>query len=160
MRKSVYIESSIIGFLTALPSRDVVKAARQAITNDWWNAWRSDSDLFISQSVLNEISQGDALAAEKRLAAVSGIKVLSTNLLAEQLALDLVKHGLVPQGSAEDALHIAVAAANGMTFLLTWNFRHINNAATKGRIAKFIESRGYVSPMLCSPEGLGVQTYE
>ena len=60
MRKSVYIESSIIGYLTARPSRDLVKAARQAITNDWWNVWRSDFDVFVSQSVLNEISQGDA----------------------------------------------------------------------------------------------------
>ena len=160
MRKSVYIESSIIGYLTARPSRDLVKAARQAITNDWWNVWRSDFDVFVSQSVLNEISQGDAVAAEKRLAAVSGIKILSTNLLAEQLALDLIKYGLVPHGSAEDALHIAVAAANGITFLLTWNFKHINNAATKGRITKFIESRGYVSPMLCSPDELGAPIYE
>lgn len=158
MRKSAYVESSIISYLTAKPSRDLVKAAPQMITNDWWLACRSDFELFVSQSVLNEISQGDAAAAEKRMKAVAGIQVLSSSLLAEQLATELVKSKLIPRGSEDDALHIAVAAANGIMYLVTWNFRHINNAETKGRITRFIESKGYASPVLCSPDDLGALT--
>jgi hypothetical protein len=49
---------------------------------------------------------------------------------------------------------IAVASLNGMEFLLTWNFSHINNAFKKSRIIKAIEDHGLVPPEICSPEEL------
>ena len=62
----------------------------------------------------------------------------------------------VPQNCVEDAMHIAIAAAQGTEYLLTWNFKHINNAETKSLIAKVIEASGYICPILFSPEELGV----
>ena len=61
----------------------------------------------------------------------------------------------VPKGSEEDALHIGIATAQGADFLLTWNFKHINNAEKKAAITRLIESAGYACPQLCSPEELG-----
>lgn len=157
MIESVYIESSVIGYLVARPSRDVVITARQTITETWWRERRVEFDLYISALVLQEIGRGDTEAAERRLKAVDGIPLLATSAEAQSLAEDLVAQGAVPANSEEDALHIGLAAAAGMNFLLTWNFKHINNAHTKAAITAVVESQGFVCPILCSPEELGVE---
>jgi hypothetical protein len=157
MAKSVYIESSIISYLTARPSRDVVIAARQTITEIWWHDHSSEFDLFVSALVIQEISKGDSEAARRRLAAVENIPLLGTSDEALALAEDLLALGAVPANSEEDALHIGIAAASGIDFLLTWNFKHINNAQTKAAIFSVIEAHGFACPILCSPEELGVE---
>ncbi len=157
MIESVYIESSVISYLTARPSRDVVVAARQAITETWWLDRRAAFDLYISALVESEISQGDAAAVERRLRAAEGISSIAISPEAQQVAEDLLAQGAVPTGSEEDALHIGIAAAAGIDYLLTWNFKHINNAQTKAAIRATVEAHGYVCPMLCSPEELGAE---
>jgi hypothetical protein len=157
MVQSVYIESSVISYLVARPSRDVVVAARQAITETWWQSQRAEFDLFVSSLVVQEISRGDIAASEKRLQAVENIPLLATSPEAQRLAEDLLAKGAVPVNSEEDALHIAIAAAGGIEFLLTWNFKHINNAQTKAFITTVVESHGFACPILCSPEELGAE---
>lgn len=155
MKATVYIESSVISYLTSRPSRDVVIAGRQAVTLEWWNSHRDRFELRISILVEEEISRGDPAVAQQRIDAVAEIASLSISDEAVEIAEALVSHGAVPRGSEEDALHIGIAAAQGADYLLTWNFKHINNAETKTRITKTVESFGYVCPQLCSPEELG-----
>lgn len=157
MAQSVYIESSVISYLVARPSRDVVVAARQAITEVWWQNQRVEFELFVSSLVIQEISRGDTAASEKRQQALENIPLLATSPEAQRLAEDLLAKGAVPVNSEEDALHIAIAAAGGMEFLLTWNFKHINNAQTKAFITTVVESHGFACPILCSPEELGAE---
>lgn len=123
MKSTVYIESSVISYLAARPSRDVVVAARQAITRDWWENHRNRFELHISQLVENEIRAGDPDAAERRMAYRSGILRLNISDAAKFIARELLSHGAVPLGSSDDALHIGIAAAQGVDYLLTWNFR-------------------------------------
>lgn len=153
---TVYVESSVIGYLAFRPSRDLVTAARQTITLEWWEERRRQCEVYISTLVEEEISRGDSSAVKRRLAYVAEIPSLEVTDQANTLAKDLLKQRVVPKNSAEDALHIGIAAAAGMEYLLTWNFKHINNAETKTMIAKVIEAHGFVSPVLCSPEELGV----
>lgn len=153
---TVYVESSVISYLASRPSRDLVTAARQTITLEWWEERRRQCEVYISTLVEEEISRGDSSAANRRLAYVAEIPALEVTDQANTLAKDLLKQRAVPKSSAEDALHIGIAAATGMEYLLTWNFKHINNAETKTMIAKVIEAHGFVSPVLCSPEELGV----
>lgn len=155
MRPSVYIESSIVSYLASRPSRDVVVAARQAITHDWWSSHKHRFDLRISALVEEEISRGDASAANRRRDWVTTISSLGISDQAIELARQLIAEGAIPVGSEEDALHIAIAAAQGADYLLTWNFRHINNAETKSTIAEVIDSCGFACPQICSPEELG-----
>ena len=155
MSYTVYIESSVISYLTSRPSRDIVIAGRQAITLDWWENHRQRFDLRISVLVEEEISKGDMNAANLRLNKVSEIPSLSISDEATEIAELLLLKGAVPKGSEEDALHIAIASAQGADYLLTWNFKHINNAETRAAIIKLVESRGYICPQLCSPEELG-----
>lgn len=160
MTTSVYIESSIISYLTARPSRDLVVAARQTITADWWARHKANYETYISALVEEEISAGDASAAHQRLQAVADIASVAITEGAQQLADRLIATKAIPANSVEDALHIAIAATQGIEYLLTWNFKHINNAETKALIAKVIEGHGFICPVLCSPEELGGFSHE
>ena len=155
MKSTVYIESSVISYLTSRPSRDIVIAGRQAITVDWWENHRHRFELRISILVEEDISKGDSAAAQQRIEEVAKIFSLTISNEAVRIADLLIDKGAVPQGSKEEALHIGIAAAQGADFLLTWNFKHINNAETKGAVVRLVESCGYVCPQLCSPEELG-----
>jgi predicted nucleic acid-binding protein len=155
MASSVYVETSVISYYAARPSRDIVTAARQTITQEWWDEARGRFEVYISVLVVEEAKAGDSDAAQRRLAAISGLPILEINDAAEELAKRLIDGGLIPETSTEDALHIALATVHGMDFLLTWNFRHINNAELKAQIRAVIEAVGYECPVICSPEELG-----
>lgn len=155
MKPVLYIESSVVSYLAARRSADLIVAARQSITHDWWENQRHRFELRISTLVEEEISEGDRMAAERRLSWVSEIPSLSITDEAKAIARLLISRGSVPVGSEEDALHIGIAASQGAEYLLTWNFRHINNAETKDAIVSIIRENGYECPRLCSPEELG-----
>ena len=112
-------------------------------------------DLFISELVEEEMSRGDPVAAALRAEKVAGVESLDITENAERLAEQLIAAGTVPVGSEEDALHIATASAHGMDYLLTWNFKHINNAEKKEAIVQVVKFCGFNCPALCSPEELG-----
>ena len=155
MASLVYVETSVISYYTARLSRDIVTAARQTITHEWWDEARERYEIYISTLVVEEAKAGDSEAARLRLTAISGLPILEINNAAEELAKRLMAEELIPETSAEDALHIALATVHGMDFLLTWNFRHINNAEMKAKIRAAIEALGYECPIICSPEELG-----
>jgi predicted nucleic acid-binding protein len=154
LRKSVYLESSVISYFTSRPSRDVVIAGHQATTIEWWNDARSDYDVFISPLVIEEISAGDQSAAMARLQAVADMPILDIKPEAQKLVKCLLRSNAVPANSDRDALHIAIAATQGIDYLLTWNFKHINNASTRELIMTTVSSFNFICPILCSPEEL------
>ena len=151
MPKSVYIETSITSYLTARPSRDVRAAAWQQITGEWWDEARQAYELFVSELVIAEASAGNTEAAARRLDALHGIAALPIDQEVQRLAEQLISNGGVPPGAEADALHIAVAAVHCMDYLLTWNFRHIDNAARKPAIRSICSAAGYTCPEICSP---------
>ena len=150
----VYVESSVISYIAAKPGRDVVVSARQALSIEWWESKRKQYEVYISELVIEEIASGDTVASQKRLEIVRNILSLEITEEAKELAELLLLEAAVPENSPEDALHIGLAAAQGADYLLTWNFKHINNASTRTKIAEVIESSGFISPVLCSPEEL------
>jgi len=105
--------------------------------------------------VEEEIGRDDSLIAQRRLALIEDIPSLAISDEATELAELFLTQGAVPKGSEEDALHIAITAAQCVDYLLTWNFKHINNAEMKSVIAKVVKSSGLVCPQICSPEELG-----
>jgi predicted nucleic acid-binding protein len=153
MKRKVYIETSIISYLTARPSKTIIGAAHQQITQAWWDT-RNDYDLFVSGSVLAECAAGNTDAAEKRLNAVNGVPLLSSTDSAIDLARHLILKSIIPRKAAEDALHIALATIHGMDYLLTWNCRHIANMEIQRNISHHLESIGLLLPIMCTPEEL------
>ncbi len=154
MKPKIYVETSVVSYYVSQPSRDIVTAARQQVTHEWWAESRYQFDLYISALVLEEARGGDPVAAEKRLEALKEIPVLGISEEAETFAGVLVEAGPIPESHSEDALHVALATTNGMDYLVTWNFHHINNARIKRDIARVAEENGYECPVICSPEEL------
>lgn len=153
MKRKVYIETSVISYLTARPSKTIIGAAHQQVTLAWWET-RSLYDLVVSESVLRECGAGDPDASQKRLAALSDVPLI---LITEQMlhiASALVEKGIVPAKAAEDALHIAIATVNSVDYLLTWNCRHIANPEIQRGIAAYLDEIGLSLPFICTPEEL------
>ena len=148
-----YLETSVISYLTARPSKTILGAAHQQITQAWWET-RSQYQLLISESVLRECAAGDPIAAQKRLTNLAGIPLLVIDENALDIASELVKKGIVPSKASEDALHIAIATIYGVDYLLTWNCRHIANPEIQRNIAAFLEPQGLLLPFICTPEEL------
>src|SRR5262249_36266614 len=154
MKPKVYLETSVPSYLTAWLSRDLVMAAHQQITREWWDKRKDDFDLYVSQIVLQEAAGGDASAAARRMELLRGIPALTIPEAATALAEELVKRVPLPDKAALDALHITVAAVNGMQYLVTWNCKHIANATYQPGIAAVCRSHGYEPPVICTPEEL------
>jgi hypothetical protein len=157
MKKTIYIETSIISYLTARPSGDLVAAAWQKVTIDWWDIQRGRFDLFISSLVTEEAMRGDKAAVAARLETLAGIPGLTITNKVIDLAELLVQVKAIPRKAMGDSLHIAVSAAYGIDYLLTWNYRHIDNAETKPIIRRICLENGYQCPEICTPlELIGV----
>ena len=149
----VYVETSIVSYLRARPSRDAVLAAHQALTRRWWRGRRNYS-LFVSQVVADEAIRGDRLASARRLRALRGIPRLALNEAATELAAELVRRGALPRKATVDAFHIGIAAAHQVDYLLTWNCKHLANATMRSTIETTCRSSGFTPPIICTPEEL------
>lgn len=133
-KPTVYIETSIIGYLAMRMSGDLRTAANQHTTRDWWDNHREKYELLVSRYVVEECSAGDPLAAKERDAYLQRLPLLEISSDVKELADALLKGVPLPPKATVDALHVSVAAANGVEYLLTWNCRHIANAALRPRI--------------------------
>ena len=154
MKPTVYLETTIIGYLAMRVSGILRVAANQQTTRDWWDNHRQRFELFVSRFVIDECSDGDPVAAQERLVYLENIPLLQlsedVNALAESLLIGVP----LPQKAEIDALHIAVAAVNGIQYLVTWNCKHIANPSLRSRIEPLCRDRGYEPPVICTPQEL------
>lgn len=154
MRKSVYLETTIPSYLVARPSRDLVTAAHQQVTREWWEKRRPRFDVFASEVVTEEAADGDQEVARKRLDILGALPLLGTTDEAGELAQELIREGILPPEAEIDALHIAVATVHGMDILLTWNCKHLANGRITGAVSRLLWSKGYLPPTICTPNEL------
>jgi|SRR5215831_12399147 len=154
MKAKVYVETTIPSYLVGRPSRDLLVAAHQEITREWWESRRTQFDLYVSELVIQEVRAGDAQLATRRLELLAGVPILPVSSEILELAEDLITEGPIPRKAAGDAAHIAIATVYGCEYLLTWNCRHIANAELHRAIRRVVEEYGYEVPSLCTPEEL------
>lgn len=154
MKPKVYLETTIISYLTAWPSRDLVMAANQETTREWWTNCRHEFDLYVSQTVLEEARAGDSDAASRRLNVLEALPRLEVTDAVNSLARTLVAELPLPSKALIDSIHIAAASVYGMNYLLTWNCAHIANAALRPRIERVCRSGSYEPPVICTPQEL------
>jgi hypothetical protein len=149
-----YLDTSVISYVTNWLSRDIVTLAHQQITRDWWQTHRGKFDLHVSELVVFEAGRGDAAAAQARLDLIQGLPVLQINAAARSLAESIFRSTTLPDKATADALHIALAAVNGMDFLVTWNCAHIANGVVLKIVNAVCRENGYDPPIVCTPEEL------
>ena len=154
MSETVYIETSILGYLTARSTKDLILAANIEITRDWWEFRRNAFILYTSEAVLDEVAQGDAEIAAQRLEILRDFPLLALNQAVQDLAAQFLARSSLPPKARVDAIHIAAATIHGMDYLLTWNCKHIANAQIQGKLAEISLDFGYVLPILCMPNEL------
>jgi predicted nucleic acid-binding protein len=154
MKESVYIETSIISYLCSRPSRDLVIAANQEVTREWWDQRRGMYDLYISDYVISEIAAGDESAASRRLALVDGIPLLDANDEVIRLTEDIMRSLKLPSQLEADMEHVAIASVHGMDYVLTLNMTHIANPHWQALLEKAITDGGYNMPLMCVPQAL------
>lgn len=151
---SVYLETTVVSYYTARPSRDIVQLAHQEITRRWWSHAHRRFDIYISELVIEEASAGDSCAAKNRLEVLSGFPMLQLNEAVEDLTVAYMNGLNLPEKYARDAAHVAVAAIHGIDFLVTWNCTHIANGEIIKKIMRINEKLGYATPIICTPEEL------
>lgn len=151
MKPKLYVETSIISYLTSRPSRDVVINANQQLAQEWWET-REDFELFISQVVVDEVSKGDAAFVQKRLDLIQDIPLIDFNDQAKDLAKEILRQNILPAKATLDVFHIATSAVHEIDFLLTLNCKHIANAFIYRRIEKICLEFGFEPPIVCTPQ--------
>lgn len=154
MKSKVYIETSVIIYLTARISRDIITAAHQQVTQEWWDFRRKDFDLYVSQLVIKEAGRGDKAVSEKRLSILKDIPLLQLNDEITDFAKKIISARIIPEKYAEDSIHIAITTIHNIDYLITWNCRHIANAEIRRNISKLCDQSGYDIPIICTPEEL------
>ena len=162
MTKSVYVDTSVVSYLTARPARDVVTVARQVETIEWWTVQSSHFEIFSSEVAIEEARQGNEDAARRRLDVLSDMTILVFADDGEDLARALLAGDGFPANAEDDARHVAVAAVNNIDYLLTWNFTHLANTVAIPLIGGICEQEGYNAPIITTPNQLkgGLSTLE
>ncbi len=150
MKQKVYIETSIITCLTGRPSRDLIAAARQELTQCWWEHAAPLFELVTSQSTIREAEEHNWATSE----IVSKLRRLAQNEATLSLSNRLVESGLILESAREDAMHIAIGAAYNCDYLLTWKFESIASVDRRRRIDSIVEKAGFACPAICTPPQL------
>ena len=152
--QTVYIESSVISYYTARRSRDLIVAAHQEITLEWWEKALPSFEPFISQIVYDEISRGNLESAQKRLEAIQKLNVLEMTPDTAALANLYYRALNIPEKAINDTFHMALAVYHGMDYMVTWNCTHIAAGRVISIIQTINDERGYQTPIICTPEEL------
>ncbi|MEQ9620662.1 type II toxin-antitoxin system VapC family toxin [Coleofasciculus chthonoplastes] len=151
MSETVYIETSILGHLTARPTDNLILAANIKITQDWWNDFRGSFVLYASEVVEDEAARGDQEIAHRRLNLLQSLMLLELTEEALELAQAFLNQSNLPSKASNDALHIALATVYGLDYLLTWNCKHMANAKIQRKLSQISSQLGYVLPIICTP---------
>jgi hypothetical protein len=158
-RPKLYLETTIPSYLTARTSRDWVTARLQSITKRWWNSWRTQFEIHVSDIVLKEVTAGDPEAAQRRRTVLENFPVLESGGESRAFAARIVEICGLPSQAIADAGHVALTAMHGLDFLLTWNCAHLVNPHITSKIRLVCQSEGYSCPVICTPEQL-MEKYE
>lgn len=150
----VYLETTIPSYLAAEPSRDVIVLAHQELTRQWWQNEKNRFELYTSNVVFEEISQGNELSSIRRMEYLKSVKLLSSTSEVESILIKYMKHYNLNKDLTEDMLHIAYSVYYQMDYLLTWNCKHIANAHFRTQLERYNNELGYKTPVICTPEEL------
>lgn len=151
---TVYIETTVISYLTAQPTRDLIVAAHQQITREWWENVLSEMEPYVSAIVMDEISRGDPGAAADRLKNVSHFPLLEVIPEVHDLAEVYFSSIPIPEKARADSYHLALAAWHGMDYVATWNCTHLASGRVRRILEEINAGRGIRTPMICTPEEL------
>ena len=151
MIETVYIETSILGYLTASSTDNLILAANMKVTQDWWNICRSSFILYASEIVEDEAARGDPEIASQRLNLLQSLMLLDLPEAAVELAQEFLQQCNLPPQASSDALHVALATVYSLNYMLTWSCKHMANAQIQRQLSQISSELGYQLPIICTP---------
>ena len=154
IKPTVYIESTVVSYLTSRPSNDAVISSRQQATQQLWNEYADNFEFVVSNIVVGEIRKGDQKEVQRRLKAIADFRILEKPPAADSLTQLLLDSGAVPHNSRSDAQHISIATVYSLDYLISWNFKHIVNETKRQHIDRVCCAAGYGPPAICTPINL------
>ena len=154
MKQSVYLETTIISYLVARPSRDLIVAGHQQITIEWWEKVSFKFQCYVSEAVIEESEKGDIEVSKKRLDLISDFQVLAVNEEIKKIASIFFEHLRIPEKSRLDSFHLATACWYKMDYLLSWNCKHIVSGSVRKLLNEINEELKIYIPIICTPEEL------
>ena len=161
LRPKVYLDTSIPSVLTSRPSLDPRKAEWQRITQEWWELYRWQFDVYYSEYVEKEVLKGDPHAAEQRFNTLRPFTKLDKLIAAEDFAVRILSACHLPAKAKTDATHVALAAMRSLQYLLTWNCTHLANEHVQPKIRYICRKEGYTAPVILTPhEAIRLRTHE
>ena len=154
MKPTVYLETSVISYRAARPSRDLLVAAHQQVTYEWWERVFPLCDAFVSPVVLEAIAHGDSDAAHRRQQSIATFPVLEVVSEVHALASAYFAAIPLPDKAQADAYHLALAAWHGLDYLVSWNCPPIVSGRVRMIIEEVKAEFGIRTPIICTPEEL------
>lgn len=154
IRKSIYVESSVLSFLCAEPSVVQATFEKQRDTIQWWNIHRPNYEVFVSNEVIIEISKGDPVFAQRRLQRAAGLPLIERVAQDRELAREFLAERLIPAIAEFDATHLAIAVRTRMDYLLTWNLKHLVNPDTLPLVYNYLDRTHRHRPTITTPAAL------
>jgi hypothetical protein len=152
--EKVYIESTIPSYYASDESNDIFILSHQRITQKWWDNYKSNYQLFISDIVLEEVKQGDPIYSKKRLDLIKDIELLVLNPSIKELVNNYVAFFNLNENVIRDIFHIAFTVFYEIDYLITWNCKHIANAHFIKQLLNYNLDNGLFLPTICTPEEL------
>ena len=150
MKPRVYIETSIPSYYHEIRD-DPESIAKRLWTREWWEEHSFRFELLTTPPVLDELEQGDYPTKKETLQFIETLPLLPVNEDIAGIVQEYIRHCLMPNDPAGDALHLALASHYSCQFLLTWNCRHLANANKFEHIRHINTLLGLPVPILTTP---------
>ncbi|HPD13743.1 MAG TPA: type II toxin-antitoxin system VapC family toxin [Planctomycetota bacterium] len=152
MKTRVYVETSVLSYLTARPSRDLLIAAHQQVTHEWWAVAHERFAVCTADLVAQEARKGDPEAAAQRLELIKGVLLLDLTEDVRTLADLYQRRTELPSDARVDLMHVALPVVHAIDYLVTWNCAHIANEKVIRRIAEVNREEDRFMPLIVTPE--------
>jgi len=156
MAKTVYVETTIPNAY-ASHRDDAASVYRRDVTRQWWTEQAGLYTLRTSEATLAELKAGSYPGQQQAIELMQPLRLLEVTDEVYAIAELYVRHHLMPEPAAGDALHLALASLNEMDYLLTWNVRHLANPNKVEHMTVINRRLGLLSPVIISPEGLWIE---
>ena len=148
-----YLETTFFSFYYDDRPAPAIVAMRDW-TRQFWEERRNEYDLVTSEAVFGELRKGGAYHKEAALKMALAVPLLPAGTEIDEIVQAYVKHKLMPEDPAGDALHLALASFHACDYLVTWNCRHLANANKFGHIRRINTMLGLKTPELVTPQEL------
>lgn len=150
-KPTVYLDTTIISAYW-YEGTDVASFARRLKTREWWEFERPHFAVWSSAVSEAEFRAGEFRRQSECVSMVQRLRYLPATQVAQSLFERLLAERVVPESKPRDAVQMAMCAAHGIDYLLSWNYAHLANPVAQAQLEAICRKYRLRAPLLVSPE--------